>query len=48
MTEFGAAQGMFTALIGIPATLQDVRKVYAKVDYDTPATGGAAKIRSMD
>ncbi len=42
MTEFGAAQGIFTALIGTAATLQDVRQVYAKVEYDTPATGGTA------
>ena len=33
---------MFTHLLGSPTTLQDVRLVYAKVDYDTPATGGAA------
>ena len=43
MTEFDAAQSMFTALIGIASHVAGCAlSFYAKVEYDTPATRGAA------
>ena len=41
MTEFDATPGTLTALIGIASHVM-CAKFYAKVEYDTPATGGVA------